>query len=255
MGAGADRLDDGLQLHGPERAVDPEGRDAQPLERHHHGIDPRAEEGAPSLLEAHGREHGQGAVVLHGQERRLELVEVGEGLQKHGVAALGAGPDLFGDRLVDVLERGIPQGSQHLAAGPDIQGHPGPEGVRCGTGDPHGGGYRLRDGVSGALQLPAVGPKRIGRDEIGPGLQVVPVDGADQVRMGEVQDLGQLPEPEPARLKHRPHAPVEEQDVLSKPLSPSILHSFPLSFDTDSPARPNSGSSPGCGPRSGPRSR
>ena len=26
--------------------------------------------------------------------------------------------------------------------------------------------------MSGALQLPAVGPKRIGRDKIGPGLQV-----------------------------------------------------------------------------------
>ena len=149
--AAAERCEDVRQLIRPDRAVYADRVRAEALECARHGFHGAAREGAPALLKAHRHEHGQGSGLLHGQQRRLRLVEIAHRLD-HGEIRPGllSGLGDLREELIGRFKRARPHGLEQLAEGANVERDL--RAVVCGVlRKAHRGGDNLVHGSADAL--------------------------------------------------------------------------------------------------------
>ncbi|CAM5624457.1 hypothetical protein SAURM35S_07320 [Streptomyces aurantiogriseus] len=184
------------------RAVQADHVDTEGLQRGQRGADLRAEQHGAGRLERHrDQQRHVDAGRLHraprAQDRRLRLEQVLRGLDDQGVRA--AGEQALGVRLEAVAQRAVAdvaEGGQ-LRAGSDRTQHPALAAVARAvlvgrlTGD---AGARLGQLVHAVGDV-VLGHGRVVRaegvrlDAVHAGAEVRLVDGADDVRPGDVEDL------------------------------------------------------------------
>ncbi len=169
------------------------------------------------------RRHGP----LRADHRRLGLQQVLTGLDHDGVdATLEHAGDLL---LVGVAKRGesgVPEGGQ-FGAGPHGSEHEtrtavGAERVRLLPGQRRARQRQLEDPFGDVVltEVGQIGPEGVRLDEVDAGLQIRPVDRADDVGPGDVEDFVASLEPREvvkARvvlLQHRAHRAVRDQHAL-----------------------------------------
>ena len=158
----------------------------------------------------------------------LDLGQVGHRLDPDEVDATGhergslLGEDV--DRLV-VVER--PGRGEDRAARTDVAGD-----QRVATGridlaaqEDRGGLVELGDAVLEAVQAEPhpVATERVGHEDLRPGVEVAAMDPADDVRLGQVPDLGRVAEHQAVGEEHRAHRAVgEDRPVGGDQLAPAL---------------------------------
>ena len=209
---GRHACEQGRKRVGAQRAVDTHGLHAQGRQRHGADLGTRAQEGAAVLAERHGGHHGQLGALKAGKHRRLDLEQVGHGLddEEVGASSLG-GTGLLGKEVVRLVEVHGAQGLKQGADGTDVGGHIA--GARLACARDSGREHVLHAG--GVAQLVGVGTERVGRDDVGARLHVGAMDGRDGLGMREVEQLGQLARLEARLLQHGAHRPVKHEELLA----------------------------------------
>ena len=210
----------GDQLLRAEAAVEAERVDPEARQRQGHGRHRRADKGASARFEAHGDPDGQVGVLLRGEHRGLDLVQIAHGLDDDEVGpGLRARGDLLPEGLVGLLEAQRAEGLEQLAERADVQGHLDGQIPRGHAGAANAPFDQLRRGIAAARRLIAVGAEGIRVEQAAACLDVFPVDGGDLFWLGNVPDLRGLAQRQTGGLQHGPHAAVEKQDLR-------VLHSF-----------------------------
>ena len=158
-------------------------------------------------------------MLLGGQHRRFRLVQVVHGLDEDTVRpGLGAGIHHLGEGLQSLLKGQVPQGGQQLSRGADVQGHEGlfpALGHRL-PGQGHPGLNQCVGRDSQLLFFQGVGPKGVGVDHLGPGLQVRGVDLAHRLGALQVPKLGGVAGGQAHFLKLGAGGAVEKDKAVSK---------------------------------------
>ena len=73
-------------------------------------------------------------------------------------------------------------------------------------------------------QLDSVAAKGIGDDDVGAGVDVIPMDAADNIRKGQVEFFGRLARRQAALLKQRSHCAVQNEHPLADCLDEGFPH-------------------------------
>ena len=156
------------------------------------------------------------AVKENTQQGGLGLIQVGHGFDGHQIrpGPLPGQGDLL-EIAVGPLEGEASHRLQQLAQGAHVQGYlyVCPGGGLPGDGD--GGGNHLVHRVSGARQLGGAGAEGVGADDLASGLDVLPEDGVQQVRAGEVEQVRLAAGGQAPLLQHGAHGPVPNGDFIA----------------------------------------
>ena len=189
-------------------AVDAQNVGADGIERDGGDLGARAQEGAAVFLEGHGGKDGQVGVLAAGEDRRLDLGQVGHSLDNKEVHTRGdACAHFLGKEVVGLVKAEGTQGAKQRADGADVTGDVAGAGL-AGTGG--SGGKDVCHG-GGAVELVGVGAKGVGGDHVTAGLDVLTLDIGDDLRLLKVEQLGQGAGLHAGRLQHGTHAAVEQQ--------------------------------------------
>ena len=190
-------------LGGSGRAVEPDRVDAERLERGERRADLAAHQHGAGRLDGHLDEDRQTDAAAHDRllapvDRRLGLQQVLRGLDEERVgAAVDEALRLLGERLLEVVVRGVPEARQ-LRARAHRAEHP-PQRVRraasaASTRSRAIAGARrgeLRDAVVDAVvaEVRPVRAERVRLDGVDADREVRVVDRADHVGAADVEDL------------------------------------------------------------------
>ena len=189
-------------------AVDAQNVGADGVKRDGGDLGTRSQEGATVFLEGHGGKDGQVGVLAAGEDRRLDLGQVGHGLDNKEVhARIDACAHLLGKEVVGLVKAEGTQGAKQRADGADVTGDVAGAGL-AGTGG--SGGKDVCHG-GGAVELVGVGAKGVGGDHVTASLDVLTLDIGDDLRLLKVEQLGQGAGLHAGRLQHGTHAAVEQQ--------------------------------------------
>ena len=189
-------------------AVDAQNVGADGVERDGGHLGACAQEGATVFLKGHGGKDGQVGVFAAGEDGRLDLGQVGHGLDNKEVHTRGdASAHLLGKEVVGLVEAEGAQGAKQRTDGADVAGDVMGTG-RAGAGD--GRGKDVCHG-GGAVELVGVGTKGVGGDHVAAGLDVLTLDVGDDLGLLKVEQLGQGAGLHAGRLQHGTHAAVEQQ--------------------------------------------
>ena len=139
-----------------------------------------------------------------------------EGLEDEEVgAALGERGRLLGEGRLDAVVVPLARDARHEPGGPDRSADVG---VLAGDlARDAGAGEVERAHLADqavALEAEAVGAVGVGLDDLRPGLEVVGVDLADDVRPGDVELLEVLGDEDAALVEERAHRAVEHEERL-----------------------------------------
>ena len=233
----------GEDLFGTQGAVDAHGIRAETPGSGGEAFHRAAGEGTAVRLKTHAGQYRQGAVFFCRQQRRLQFIQVGEGLDHHQIGAGGyAGADDPGVFADGVLEGQRTDRFQQLPQRADIQ---------CcqrtvGSAGTLAAGHARRDDllqrIGAARQLVGRRAKGIGVDDAAAGGSVHAVDGFDQLRVGDIEFFGPCAQLQTGGLKHGAHAAVQQEGMgLGKEFTD--LHRFYLSFGIRSGRAAHSGCS------------
>jgi hypothetical protein len=132
--------------------------------------------------------------------------------------------DLFRKGGARLLQRGLSQGFEVDAKRANRAGYEGASGLLVGElshsfpGQPRA---RLVDGAglipqAEAMQPEAVCPEGVGFDDLGAGLQILFVDGADQLRLRQVQLVEALVEEDASAIEGSAHGSVTQDGPISE---------------------------------------
>ena len=234
------------QLVGAQRAVQTHGVGPQPLQCPGHGGHGAAGEGAASLVKGHGDEDRQVCVLLDGQQRRLGLIQVRHGLDGHQVRpGLLSGHGHLTEQLIGPLKGQAAHGFQQLTQGAHVQGHPDAQPRHRLFGDGDGGGDDLVHAVAGALEFQAVGTEGVGVDHLAACVRVFLIDGVQQLRLRQIQQLGLASRRQAPLLEHGAHGAVQDQNVVFQEIR---VHRISLPCEVYRSPAWSSRRSHGCGP-------
>ena len=188
-------------------AVDAQDIGADGVEGDGGDLGARAQEGAAVFLKGHGGKDGQVGVLAAGEDRRLDLGQVGHGLDNKEVNARSdAGAHFLGKEVVGLVKAESAQGAQQRADGADIAGDVAGAGL-TGAGD--GRGKDIGHG-GGTVELVGVRAKGIGGDHIAAGLDVLALDVGDDLGLLKVEQFGQGARLHAGSLQHGAHAAVKQ---------------------------------------------
>ena len=166
-------------------------------------------------------------MLLCREHRRLDLVEVGQRLKYDEIGARRfARRNHLAEELVGVLKGERAERLDQLPDGSDIErnAHARDAGVlRRAPRDRHVRPDDLGDRFPRADELVPVRTERIAVNNAAARRDVVPVYFLDNLGMLHAKELGTLPRRKTARLKLRPHAPVQYDDVLHSYISHFIF--------------------------------
>ena len=189
-------------------AVDAQDVGADGVEGDGGDLGARAQEGAAVFLKGHGGKDGQVGVLAAGEDGRLDLGQVGHGLDNKEVDARSdAGAHLLGKEVVGLVKAEGAQGAQQGADGADVAGDVAGAGL-AGAGDCrgkdvcHGGG---------AVELVGVGAKGVGGDHVTASFDVLTLDIGDDLGFLKVEQFGQGACLHAGGLQHGAHAAVKQQ--------------------------------------------
>ena len=189
-------------------AVDAQNVGADGVERDGGHLGTRSQEGATVFLKGHGGKDGQVGVLAAGEDRRLDLGQVGHSLDNKEVHARGdAGAHFLGKEVVGLVEAQGTQGAKQRADGADVTGDVAGAGL-AGTGD--GRGKDVCHG-GGTVELVGVGAKGVGGDHVAAGLDVLTLNVGNDLGFLKVEQLGQGARLHASGLQHGAHAAVEQQ--------------------------------------------
>ena len=111
-------------------AVDAQDVGADGVEGDGGDLGARAQEGATVFLKGHGGKDGQVGVLAAGEDRRLDLGQVGHSLDNKEVHARSdAGAHFLGKEVIGLVEAQGAQGAKQGADGADIAGNVAGAGV------------------------------------------------------------------------------------------------------------------------------
>ena len=176
-----------------------------------------AHHGASGRVEAHGRGDGEFARRSGSPHRGLHLVEVAHRLDPQHIRASSGQPGrLLGERGLARRLRHVAHRLQELAGRAHRAGH------QHNTARPLGLGVSFHAGVAGRslveLHRPVLqavegqteaGPaEAVGHHQVGPGLQVGPMDGPNLIGVGHVPFLGRIARAEAHREELGAHGSV-----------------------------------------------
>ena len=189
-------------------AVDAQDIGADSVEGDGGDLGARAQEGAAVFLKSHGGKDGQVGVLAAGEDRRLDLGQVGHGLDNKEVDARSdAGAYFLGKEVVGLVKAEGAQGAQQRADGADVAGDVAGAGL-AGTGD--GRGKDVGHG-GGAVELMGVGAKGVGGDYVTAGLDVLTLNIGNDLGLLKVEELGQSACLHAGCLQHGAHTAVKQQ--------------------------------------------
>ena len=221
----------GEDLFGAEGTVDAHRVGTEPPGGDRKAFDGAAGEGASACLKAHAGQNGQGGVLLGGQQRGLQLIQVGERLKEDQVGTGGnTGPDDPGVLVQRVLKGQRSAGLQQLSQRADVQrsqcavGRTGPLAAADARRDD------LFQRVLAVRQFVRRRTKGIGVDDPAAGRGVHPMDAFDQSRIFDVQLLGAGTQFQAGCLQHGAHATVQQDGMGLGKQFIRLHRSFP-SFD------------------------
>ena len=211
---GDDLPQDGQQLLRAQGAVQTDGICAKAGQRGCHGGGSTAGESAARFVKAHRDDDREAAVLFGSDQGGAGLLQVGHGFDGDQVSAsLHASSDQLAKHVHRSLKGKGAQGFQQLPQGADVQRDPG--------GSAHAG--LLRGGHSGThdflhrhtqlRQLAAVRAKGVGIHDIRAHLNILAVDGRQQLGSVEGQQLRQLAGLKAGGLEHGAHRAVQENQV------------------------------------------
>ena len=207
-GDGEHGLGEGSKLRRAKRAVDTQDICPQGIEGDGGDIGRGAKEGPAVRFERHGGEDGQVAVLFRGEDRGLDLCQVGHGLDDDEVATCCLRrTDLLGEVAVRLVERHGPQRAKQGPQRADVSGDIAGAGR---TRAAHRSGEDVLDRCR-TVELEGVGAKGVGGDDLAAGGDVGRVDLGDGVRVGEAEQFGEGTCFETGRLEHGSHASIEQQ--------------------------------------------
>ena len=218
----------GEDLLGAQRAVDAHGAGPQTPGGDAEALHRAAGKGAAAGFKTHAGQDGQAGVFPGGQQRGLELVQVGEGLKKDQVGTgRRTGPHDAGVFLHGILKGQSAVGFQQLAQRADIQrgkrtiGRTGPFAV---------GNARRNDlfqTVGAARQLVGRRAKGVGVDDAAARCGILRMDALDELRVGDVQFLRPGAQLQAGRLQHGAHAAVQQDGIALLEKFTHLHRSFP----------------------------
>ena len=221
----------GVDLRRTERAVDAHGVRSKAHRGGGKALHGAAGKASAVGLKRHGNHHRQAAVFLGRQQRRFHFVKVGHGFQHDHVRLVAAGAHDLRKILVGVLKV---QGSgrlQQFAQGAYVQRHKRPGRLSRLAGTLQRSGHQLLHRVTGPLQLFRRCTEGIGIHNVAARFNVSGMNGGQQLRPGNGQQLRPFPQRQPGRLKHRAHAAVQK-DILFPLKNITNLHRWFLVSDT-----------------------
>ena len=199
----------GAHLVRTEPAVEAKRVHAQALQERGHAFHVAAREELAVFAKRDSGDHGQVAVLLCGEDGRLEFVGVAHRLDHHEVGARRrAEAHLFGEGVIRGVEFEVAGGLEQTAGGANVKGNVVCASRRFGDGDAGGDDIRKR---CITVVLRRVRAEGVGVDHVRARREVGGVDGAVVVGARQVPQLGNLAGGESACLELRPHASVEEQ--------------------------------------------
>ena len=168
----------------------------------------RAQEGAAVFLKGHGGKDGQVGVLAAGEDRRLDLGQVGHGLDNKEVhARIDACAHLLGKEVIGLVKAEGTQGAKQRADGADVTGDVAGAGL-AGTGD--GRGKDVCHSGS-TVELVGVGAKGVGGNHVAAGLDVLALNVGNDRGLLKVEQLGQGARLHASGLQHGAHTAVEQQ--------------------------------------------
>lgn len=189
-------------------AVDAQNVGTDGVERDGGHLGTRTQEGATVFLKGHGGKDGQVGVLAAGEDSRLDLGQVGHGLDNKEVhARIDACAHFLGKEVVGLVGAQGAQGAKQRADGADIAGDVAGAGL-AGTGD--GRGKDICHG-GGAVELVGVGAKGVGGDHVAASLDVLALNVGNDLGLLKVEQLGQGARLHASGLQHGAHAAVEQQ--------------------------------------------
>ena len=189
-------------------AVDAQDVGADGVEGDGGDLGARAQEGATVFLKGHGGKDGQVRILAAGEDRRLDLGQVGHSLDNKEVHTRGdAGAHFLGKEVVGLVEAQGTQGAKQRADGADVTGDVVGT-SRAGAGD--SGGKDICHG-GGAVELVGIGAKGVGGDHVAAGLDVLALNVGNDLGLLKVEQLGQGARLHAGGLQHGAHAAVEQQ--------------------------------------------
>ena len=189
-------------------AVDAQDIGADGVERDGGDFGARAQEGAAVFLKGHGGKDGQVGVLAAGEDCRLDLGQVGHGLDNKEVNARSdAGAHLLGKEVVGLVKAEGAQGAQQRADGADVAGDIAGAGL-AGAGD--GRGKDIGHGGS-AVEFVGVGTKGVGGDHVAASLDILTLDIGDDLGLLKVEEFGQSACLHAGSLQHGAHTAVKQQ--------------------------------------------
>ena len=178
----------------------------------------RAVEAIAVVVDRDHDEHGQfGRGFLRRGQRLASFVQSRHGFDDEHVDAGGhQGADLFDECSAGLVEPGLAQRLEAHAQRSDRAGHPGFAGLlvlEMGHGllrQLDAGGIDLGHlaGQSMARQAESIGAEGVGFENFRAGLQIVFVDGKNQVGVGKIQLVVAAVDEDAARVKHGAHGAV-----------------------------------------------
>ena len=217
----------GQDLFRSQRAVDAQTVGPHTADTGGEGLHTAAGKGAAPFFKAHGDQHRQTAVFLGSQQSGPGFGQVGHGLDDDEVGLVGSRFDDGGELLHRLLKGQSARRLQQFSQRAYVQRHQRPEGGGGLPGDIQRRRHQLGRGIAGSLQFVGAGAEGVGVDHPGSGFQIGGVDPAQQLRLGDGQQLGAFPRLKAHGLQHGAHAAVQ-QDVAVPLKQFTDLHSvFP----------------------------
>ncbi len=213
-----------------ERTVDADSTDAEPLQCERSCLRRDAEKRASGGLVGHrckNREIGQ---LARCENSGAHLEQIGHGFQINRVhAACRAAANLPRKNLIRLLKREGADRREQLADRTDVQCDKFcARGARVGDS----GGNDFLHGVTAARGFLFVRTKGAGNHHVRACFDIASVDAGDDLRMGEIHQLGQCARRHTGLHEHGAHAAVKHEKSA---VDPAVkLHSVCLSFYKDS---------------------
>ena len=207
-------LQERSQLVRLKRAVQADSVSPQALQSSRHGSHRTAGKGSPALVERHGDENRQFRAVLHGLQRGFRFIKIRHGLNNREVrSGFFTADGHICKQLPGPLERKTPHRFQQRSQGSDVQSGE-LAWSSLGLCKTDSGCDDLLEGVSRPGQLEFIGTEGIGVDDLTSGVEIVPVNGTDQIRIGKIQKLGMAAGRQSFLLQDGPHGAVQQDDLV-----------------------------------------
>jgi hypothetical protein len=174
-----------------------------------------------------GRTESSGFDVAAGQHGLVQFFDVAEGFEHQQIdAALDQGRDLFAERRARLFKRSLAQRFNANAQRADRSGDPNVETLGCFASHVSAGQIDVAHAIGQAVprQAKAVRAESIGFDNLGAGLQVIVVHGADQLRLRQVQLVIAAVDENALGIEKRPHGSVTEHGRLLQTFNKVLWH-------------------------------